>query len=58
MIDIRCLQPGQVVSNVPDYSTNCTAQQTVALILELCNSVGVHNTAVHAGEWNKEGLFW
>ncbi|KAF4677034.1 hypothetical protein FOL47_003767 [Perkinsus chesapeaki] len=57
-IDIRSLKSGQIVSNVPDYSTNSTAQQTVALILEICNSVGMHNAAVHAGEWSKEGLFW
>lgn len=44
-------QAGIVVSNVPTYSTSAVAQLTFALILETYNQVGVHNKAVHDGEW-------
>lgn len=43
---------GIVVSNVPTYSTSAVAQLTFALILEAYNQVGVHNRAVHDGEWS------
>lgn len=42
---------GIVVSNVPTYSTSAVAQLTFALILEAYNQVGIHNKAVHDGEW-------
>lgn len=44
---------GITVSNVPTYGTATTAQHTVALILELCNQVGLHNTSVQAGDWQR-----
>ncbi len=51
---------GIPVSYVPAYSTNAVAQHTLALLLELCNHVGTHATAVAAGEWEtcRRFCFW
>lgn len=43
---------GVTVCNVPTYSTSAVAQLTFALILEIYNQVGIHNEAVHSGEWS------
>lgn len=52
VIDIETARAmGQTVCNVPNYSTASTAQHAVALILELCNQVGLHSRSVHAGDW-------
>ena len=45
-------EKGIIVCNVPTYSTAAVAQLTFALILEIYNQVGIHNEAVHSGEWS------
>ncbi|SFE00308.1 glycerate dehydrogenase [Phytobacter palmae] len=48
---------GVTVSNVPTYGTSTVAQFTTALMLELCNQVGLHNNDVHAGGWGNKPDF-
>lgn len=42
---------GVIVCNVPGYGTQSVAQHTLALILELTNSVGINAASVAKGEW-------
>ena len=51
---------GIVVTNVPVYGTSSVAQFVFALLLELCHHVGLHDGAVHAGEWSRseDFSFW
>ena len=43
---------GIPVCNAPAYGAEAVAQQTFALLLELCRHVGLHDASVHAGEWS------
>ena len=45
------------VCNVPSYGTAAVAQFTLALILELCHRVGLHNHSVHQHDWEKNPDF-
>ena len=51
---------GVVVTNIPAYSTDSVAQLVFALLLEICQQVGHHSAAVHAGRWsaNQDFCFW
>ena len=55
-----CTRRGIPVCNVPDYGTAAVAQFTLALMLELCHRIGLHDTAVHCGKWcaSKSFCFW
>jgi glycerate dehydrogenase len=49
-----------VVSNVPAYSTESTAQGAFALLLALTNQTGHYDTAVKSGRWasSPDFCFW
>ena len=48
---------GIPVTNVPSYGTASVAQFTMALLLESCHQVGLHNEAVHHGQWERSPVF-
>lgn len=52
-----CAQRSIPVTNVPAYGTAAVAQFTMALILELCHRVGLHNHSVHQGDWCRSETF-
>lgn len=52
-----CAKRGIPVTNVPTYGTAAVAQFTMALILEMCHRIGLHNHSVHQGDWSKADSF-
>lgn len=52
-----CARRGIPVTNVPSYGTAAVAQFTMALLLELCHRVGLHDRDVHQGGWQKADCF-
>lgn len=54
IVDIQAAKArGILVSNVPSYSTNSVAQNTIALLLALTNRVEHYAREFHAGEWSR-----
>ncbi len=52
-----CARRGIPVTNVPSYGTAAVAQFTMALLLELCHQVGLHDRSVHQGDWARSDNF-
>lgn len=50
-------EKGIPVTNVPSYGTDAVAQFTIAMLLEICHQIGLHNTAVHDGAWERSPVF-
>lgn len=58
IVDVdACSKRGIPVTNVPSYGTAAVAQFTMALILEMCHRIGLHNHSVHQGDWAKAETF-
>lgn len=50
-------EKGIPVTNVPSYGTDAVAQFTMALLLEICHRIGLHDAAVHQGQWERSPVF-
>ncbi|MCO5247808.1 MAG: D-2-hydroxyacid dehydrogenase [Chitinophagales bacterium] len=60
-LDISYLkEKGILVSNVTNYGSHAVAQHAFALLLELCNHVGLHHEECKQGRWNEitDFCFW
>ncbi len=58
IVDVdACAKRKIPVTNVPTYGTAAVAQFTMALILEMCHRIGLHNDSVHQGDWSKAPTF-
>lgn len=54
IIDLKASRSrGIVVTNVPAYSTMSVAQMALAHLLNLTNSVALHNQSVQQGDWQQ-----
>lgn len=58
MVDLEYASSrGILAANIPAYSTDSVAQFTFALLMEICNRIGMHNEAVHSGQWQSSKDF-
>lgn len=53
-------EKGIPVVNAPAYGTAAVSQFSIALLLEICHHIGMHNESVHAGKWadNIDWCYW
>lgn len=61
VVDLEAARERDIpVTNVPGYSTEAVAQFVTALMLEMASKVGMHDRAVHDGEWAEcpDFCFW
>lgn len=61
VVDVKAARGrGVPVSNVPIYGTDSVAQFVVALLLQYCHNVSLHQQAVKDGAWAEAGdfCFW
>jgi len=61
VVDIEAASArGVPVCNVPSYGVASVVEHTFALLFELCRAVGLHDAAVHRGEWStsRDFSFW
>lgn len=61
IIDVDCARErGIPVCNVPAYGTEAVAQFTIALLLEICSQVALHDRTVHQGKWQNspQWCYW
>jgi glycerate dehydrogenase len=61
VVDVKAAaERGIVVTNIPTYGTESVSQMAIALLLELCHHIGLHDEAVKKGEWsrNQDWCFW
>lgn len=58
VVDCGCARElGIPVCNVPGYGTAAVAQFAIAMLLEICCRVGLHDQSVHEGNWEKSPDF-
>ena len=61
VIDLEaCSKRNIIVTNIPSYSSDAVAQHVFALITNFSNSVALHSSSVHEGDWvsSPDFVYW
>ena len=61
VIDLEaCSKRSIIVTNIPSYSSDAVAQHVFALITNFSNSVALHSSSVHEGDWvsSSDFVYW
>lgn len=61
VIDLEaCSKRSIIVTNIPSYSSDAVAQHVFALITNFSNSVALHSSSVHEGDWvsSPDFVYW